>query len=59
MTGDNKTHPSTNRTLDVTAVGCDDGFDAGAKALACFDNVAASKPCYAATMRAFSDSILG
>ena len=39
MTGDNKTHPSTNCSLDITAVGGDDGLDAGAEALACLDDV--------------------
>ena len=38
MTGDNKIHPSTNRTLDETAVGDDDGFDGEGEVLACFGN---------------------
>ena len=62
MTGDNKTHPSTNRTLDVTAVGCDDGFDAGAKALACFENVGCFQTvlrCYDASLQRLNLGVMG
>ena len=53
MTGDNKTHPSTNRTLDVTAVGDDDGFDAEWEVLACFENVG----CFQTVLRCHDASL--